>query len=214
MAKKFLDVFPDLNMTDEMRGVLSMVEVEKVSAPRDRSALRIYIISPRLIHKKNIYDLERGIRDQLFPGKKLAVKIMERYRLSSQYTPEKLLAVYRDSLLLELKNYSIVEYNILRKTEYSFPQPDVLQMTVEDTMVNRERCGELKRILEKVFHERCGLPVEIEYKYIQPKPDKRKALKEAQMEREVMEIAQKAALSSEEEIPFAEDIPAAVKKET
>ena len=214
MAKKFLDVFPDLNMTDEMRGVLSMVEVEKVSAPRDRSALRIYIISPRLIHKKNIYDLERGIRDQLFPGKKLAVKIMERYRLSSQYTPEKLLAVYRDSLLLELKNYSIVEYNILRKTEYSFPQPDVLQMTVEDTMVNRERCGELKRILEKVFHERCGLPVEIEYKYIQPKPDKRKALKEAQMEREVMEIAQKAALSSEEEIPFAEDIPAAAKKET
>ena len=46
---------------------------QKVSAPRDRSALHIYIISPRLIHKKNIYDLERGIRDQLFPGKKLAV---------------------------------------------------------------------------------------------------------------------------------------------
>ena len=156
MAKKFLDVFPDLNMTDEMRGVLSMVEVEKVSAPRDRSALRIYIISPRLIHKKNIYDLERGIRDQLFPGKKLAVKIMERYRLSSQYTPEKLLAVYRDSLLLELKNYSIVEYNILRKTEYSFPQPDVLQMTVEDTMVNRERCGELKRILERCSTSAAG----------------------------------------------------------
>ncbi|MFR1038619.1 MAG: hypothetical protein ACLSE4_07355 [Clostridium sp.] len=36
-------------------------------------------------------------------------------------------------------------------------------MTVEDTMVNRDKAGELKRVLEKVFHERCGLPVEVEY---------------------------------------------------
>ena len=148
-------------MTDEMKGVLSMVEVEKVSAPRDRSALRIYIVSPRLIHKKNIYDLETGIKEQLFPGKKLAIKIMEKYRLSGQYTPEKLMAVYRDSLLLELKNYSIIEYNIFRKTDFHFPKPDILHMTVEDTMVNREKAGELKRVLEKVFHERCGLPVEV-----------------------------------------------------
>ena len=71
MAKKFLDVFPDLHMTEEMKGLMSMVDVEKVSTPRDRSALRIYIVSSRLIHKKNIYALETGIREQLFPGKKL-----------------------------------------------------------------------------------------------------------------------------------------------
>ena len=193
-------------MTDEMKGVLSMVEVEKVSAPRDRSALRIYIVSPRLIHKKNIYDLETGIKEQLFPGKKLAIKIMEKYRLSGQYTPEKLMAVYRDSLLLELKNYSIIEYNIFRKTDFHFPKPDILHMTVEDTMVNREKAGELKRVLEKVFHERCGLPVEVAYQYIAPQPDKRKALKEAQMEREVMEIARRSAAGANEEVPFDENL--------
>lgn len=41
-------------------------------------------------------------------------------------------------------------------------------MTVEDTMVNRDKAGELKRVLEKVFHERCGLPVEVEYEYVPP----------------------------------------------
>ncbi len=204
MAKKFLDVFPDLHMTEEMKGLMSMVDVEKVSTPRDRSALRIYIVSSRLIHKKNIYALETGIREQLFPGKKLSIKIMEKYRLSGQYTPEKLLQVYRDSLLLELKNYSIIEYNIFRKTNFSFPNPEVLHMTVEDTMVNREKSGELKRVLEKVFHERCGLPMEVEYEYVVPQPDRKKALKEAQMQREVMEIARRSAVGDEAEVPFEE----------
>ena len=163
MAKRFSEVFPDLRMEEDLRELLSLAEVERVTSNRERSSIRIYLVSPRLIEKKDIYSLEKAIRDQLFPGKQLAVKIMEKYRLSSQYTPEKLLDVYRDSLLLELKNYSIIEYSILRKAECTFPEPDLLRMTVEDTMVNREKAGELKRVLEKIFHERCGLPAEVEF---------------------------------------------------
>ena len=61
--------------------------------------------------------------------------------MSEQYTPEKLLAAYRDSLQAELKEYSIVEYSIFRKSNCTFPKPDLLHMTVEDTMVNRTRPG-------------------------------------------------------------------------
>ena len=164
----FLEVFPGLHMTEPMTELLEMVEVEKVSMTRDRSLLRVYLISSRLIHRKSIMDLEKGIRDQLFPGKRLQVKIFERYHLSKQYTPEKLLQVYKDSLLMELKHYSIVEYSMFRKAEFSFPQPDLMRMTIEDTMVNKEKAGELKRILEKVFHERCGLPVELVFDYVEP----------------------------------------------
>lgn len=166
--KGFLEVFPGLHMTEQMTELMGLVEVEKVSMSRDRSSIRISVVSPRLIHRKNIMDLERGIRDQLFPGKRLQVRIFEKYRLSGQYTPEKLLGAYRDSLLTELKNYSIVEYTMFRKARFSFPQPDLMHMTVEDTMVNKEKAGELKRILEKVFHERCGLPVEIVFDYVEP----------------------------------------------
>ena len=63
MAKGFLEVFPDLHMTTEMEELLKLVDVERVSSTRDRSSIRIYIVSQRLIHKKNIYDLEKGIRE-------------------------------------------------------------------------------------------------------------------------------------------------------
>ncbi len=185
MSKMFLEVFPDLHIASELQELLKLVEVERVSAARDRSFLRIYINSPRLIHKKMIYDLERGIRDQLFPKKKLTVKIMEKYRLSGQYTPEKLLAVYRESLLLELRNYSIVEYNIFRKGHVTFPEEDVLHMTVEDNPVFRQKAGELKRVLEKVFYERCGLLVSVEYEYVPAVESKVRAEREAQIRREI-----------------------------
>ena len=185
MAKGFLEVFPDLHMTTEMEELLKLVDVERVSSTRDRSSIRIYIVSQRLIHKKNIYDLEKGIREQLFPGKKLTIKIVEKYRLSGQYTPQKLFQVYKDSLLMELKHYSIIEYNILRRAECTFPQENILRMTVEDNAVFREKTSELKRILEKVFHERCGIPVDVIYEYIPVKENQESQQREAQIQREI-----------------------------
>ena len=47
--KDFLDVFPGLHMTEQMQELLSLVGVERVSMPRDRSSLRIYL-NLSLIH--------------------------------------------------------------------------------------------------------------------------------------------------------------------
>ena len=163
--KPFLDVFPDLHITDNLRELLELVEVERVTASRDRSSIRVYIVCPRLIHKQNIYGLEKGIKDQLFPGKRVTIKIQEKFKLSEQYTPEKLLMVYKDSILMELKNYSILLYNMFRKAECSFPKHDVMEMVLEDTMIARDKTAELKRVLEKIFTERCGLPLEIDEEY-------------------------------------------------
>lgn len=66
MAKNFLEVFPSLNIAEPLRELLALTEVEKVTSTRDRSSIRVYVKSPRLIHKQNIYDLEKGIKDQLF----------------------------------------------------------------------------------------------------------------------------------------------------
>ena len=102
--KSFLEVFPDLHIADSVKGLLELVQVEKVSAARDRSSIRIYIDSPRLMHRQNIRQLEQGIKDQLFPGKKITIKIVEKYHLSGQYTPKKLMDVYR-----EIKRKALVE---------------------------------------------------------------------------------------------------------
>lgn len=188
MAKNFLEVFPSLNIAEPLRELLALTEVEKVTSTRDRSSIRVYVKSPRLIHKQNIYDLEKGIKDQLFPDKQVTVKIQERYRLSGQYTPEKLLKIYKDSLLLELKHYSIIEYSMFRKSQIRFEQEDLMVLTVEDTMVNRERTGELKRVLEKVFAERCGLPVEVRFAYIPPSGGERRKQLERKIEKEAQAI--------------------------
>ena len=212
MAKGFLEVFPDLHMTTEMEELLKLVDVERVSSTRDRSSIRIYIVSQRLIHKKNIYDLEKGIREQLFPGKKLTIKIVEKYRLSGQYTPQKLFQVYKDSLLMELKHYSIIEYNMLRRAECTFPQENLLRMTVEDNAVFREKTSELKRILEKVFHERCGLPVDVIYEYIPVKENQESQQREAQIQREINDrlvaLADKLGDGADAAAPVKKEEPA------
>lgn len=159
--KTFLEVFPDLHIADNVRGLLELVKVEKVTTTRDRSSIRIYIDSPRLMHKQNIYKLEEGIKDQLFPEKKVAIKILEKYHLSGQYTPEKLMGAYRDSILMELKNYSILLYNMFRKAKFDFSEKDLLDMEIEDTMIARDKVPELVRILEKIFTERCNVPLEV-----------------------------------------------------
>ena len=203
MTKGFLEVFPGLHITDELRELLNLVKVEKVASTRDRSSIRIYILSPRLIHKKVIYALEKGIKDQLFPSKQLTVKIIEKFRLSDQYTPKKLLKAYKDSILMELKNYSIIEYNMFRKAEFDFPSDDLMMMTVEDTIVFHEKADELKRVLEKIFMERCGLSLEVRYTYVPPKENELAKQKELQMQREVEEIVSRTALAfsrSEEEV--------------
>ena len=173
MEKPFLEVFPGLHIGEELKELLKLVMVEKVSMPKDRSSLRIYIVSPRLIHKKNIYSMEEGIAKQLFPGRSIIVKILEKYRLSAQYTPEKLYQVYKDSILMEFKNFGMIEYNILRRAETAFEAEDTMVMTIEDNLIYRERSKEVGRILEKIFTERCGLPAEVRFSFTKAEKERR-----------------------------------------
>ena len=163
-----MKVFPGLHIADELRELLNLVMVEKVSMTKDRSSIRIYIVSPRLIHKKNIYSLEDGIAKQLFPGRILDVKIQEKYRLSAQYTPRKLFEVYKDSIQTEFKRFGMLEYNILRRAKAEFAAEDSLVMTIEDNLIYRERSKEVARVLEKIFTERCGLTAEVKFEFTEP----------------------------------------------
>ena len=111
MAKLFFEVFPTLKLGGEIQSLMSEVEVERVASNRDRNALRVYLTSNRLIEKAQILFIEGEIIKQLFPNKGITVKIMEKFNLSQQYTPQKLMDVYKTSILEELHNYSLLIYN-------------------------------------------------------------------------------------------------------
>ena len=166
--RTFLEVFPTLTVTDHLRGLLEMVQVERVSINRDRTRITVYIESPRLMPRQNIEKMEAGIKSQLFPGKNVQIRIFEKYRLSGQYTPEKLLKVYRESLLHELRGYSILMYQMFRRADITFPEPNLMRIPVEDRDISRDKAPELKRILEKIFTERCGFPTEVEFVWTPP----------------------------------------------
>ena len=193
MAKLFFEVFPTLKITGEMSALLKETEITKVASNSAQNALRIYLESTRLIPKPEIYHIEQEIRQQLFPHKEVAVKIIEKFNLSSQYTPEKLMAVYRESILEEIRNYSVLLYNLMRCSKMEFDREDHMILTLEDTIVATERSNELIDILEKIICERCGLKLMIEPQYEKSAENNYVKSADSQIETEVAHIVARTA---------------------
>jgi len=156
MIKAFEDVFPTLKLNQELAALMQQVEVERIASTSRRDLLKIYIKTTHLIEKQAIYELEKEIKKQLFPNNGPEIKVYEKFRLSDQYTPKKLLDVYFSSILLELKNYSPLLYSMLKKADISYEGAEVL-LTIEDTVPNRSKEEELLHICDKIMQERCGL---------------------------------------------------------
>ena len=165
MSKLFFDVFPDLKIPSEMERLMSDVEVTKVATNRSRDYLRVYLKSSRLIEKSRIFHLEKDIKRQLFPNQELLVKIIEKYNLSGQYTPKKLMAIYRDSILEEFRAYSHLEYSILKSSQIQFPRENNMQIFFVDSVIARQKSEEIVQILEKIICERCGMDIDIKVEY-------------------------------------------------
>ncbi len=198
MHKLFFEVFSTLELSPELKSRMHEVVVTRVSTNQSRDFLRIYLQSTRLIPKADIYQLERAIKEQLFAFHPLKVKILEKYALSGQYTPQKLLELYRDSLLLELKAYSLLDYNVLRRAKMEFSRENCLTLVLEDTVVAAERSGELVEFLEKVVCERCGLDLIVQVEYAKPRESRYKKNSDIRIANEVHAIVAAAALGDKE----------------
>ena len=173
MEKQFQEVFPDLRIEGGMAELLDTVEVSRVSINKKKDLLRIYVVSHQWIHKKYIYQLERQIEEQLFSNVPLRVKIIERFYLSRQYTPENFLEVYRPSILLELKNHSVFLNHLFSTAEITFPETNKMHLVLVDSVVAKEREEELVHILEKIFCERCGFDLIVETELRKPEGESR-----------------------------------------
>ena len=204
MAKRFFDVFPSLQVEGDMKNLLTETEVTKVGMNHERDHLRVYLSSTRLIHKKDIRQLESAIAQQIFKGRMMQVKVIEKYHLSEQYTPEKLLDLYRDSILEELKDYSLMEYNLLRTAKMEFTSESHMLLTLENTIIAQTRSHEIVEFLEKVICERCGLDLAVELAYEEPKESKYKKNSDLQIQFEIKNIMKKVHIRNDD----GESVPA------
>ncbi|HJA94359.1 MAG TPA: PolC-type DNA polymerase III, partial [Candidatus Eisenbergiella merdipullorum] len=189
MAKAFFDVFPSLKLEGKRKDLFAQTQVERVTATRAKDFVRVYFGSDRLILKEDVYAVEKEIKRQLFGGMNITVRLYERFHLSSQYSRKALLEVYRESILLELSQYSHLLYSMFKNAEISFPEEDRMHLLIEDTVLARSKSDELGRILEKIFGERCGLPVIVFFEYKEAKSGRFREEDEMLLSRRVEEIA-------------------------
>ena len=161
MAKPFFDVFPTLKLDGRMKELMDEVEVDKVSTTRKQDFIRIYLSSNRLIEKADVWKAEKEIKKQFFGSADLTVKIYERFHLSAQYTPQNLMEIYEDSILQEFKEYSPIEYTLLKNAEFVFPEEDQVELVLEDSVVGMSKAPEITSILTKILNERCGFSVRV-----------------------------------------------------
>ena len=192
MEKSFFDVFPKLELDKKSSELFEQVTVCKVSATKSRDFVRVSIASDYLIPKETIYKVEKEIKQQFFSKQPVTIKLYENFHLSEQYTPENLMREYESSILMELREYSPVEYNIFKTADISYPKENQILITAEDTVLARSKSQELLRILEKILVERCGLKVECLMDYKEKKTGRHKEEDDIMISRQIREITLRA----------------------
>ena len=199
MPKRFFDVFPTLEVNEEMKKLLTEMEVTRVSMNREQTALRVYLLGTRLIHTNNIRALEKSIEEQIFKGKMMFVKIFEKYQLSGQYNARTLMDIYKDSIITELKDFSFMEANLLKAAKMEFTDDSHLNLTIENTIIAQTRSHEIVEFLEKVFCERCGMDLHVNLIFEEPKESKYRKNSELQMQMEIQNIMKRVGHKLNEE---------------
>ena len=210
MEKEFFDVFPNLKLKQELSELLEEVIVTKVACNSAKTCVRIYLKSDRWIHKKHIFSLEEQIQRQCFPGLEVSVKVIEKFHLSRQYTPKNFLDTYRSSMELELRNYNMLEYNLFKQAQITFPEDDCLNMALPDSVISRQKSEILIEYLHKVFCERCGMDLKVSLDYVQTEESRYRKNAAIQIRQEVANVLKHARLSTEKE--SAAPAPAAEEK--
>ncbi len=163
--KSIFEVFPNLELSGEIEDYLSYAKIARIAFDRRNNLLRIYLTSSQWIQKKYICRLEKEIKNQLFSDAGFSVRVIERFTLSKQYTPERMMEVYRPSILYELKIRNIFLFYLFRTAKIEFPKEDILRLSIEDSAIGMEKGKELAHIVERIMGERCGLPVQVELDY-------------------------------------------------
>lgn len=153
-AGKFYDVFPSLKLNGDAGTYFDDVQVERISMTRAKDLIRIYILSQHLIQKEYVKKAEQEIKDQLFEGKDVQIRIFARFDLSEQYTPENIMKIYRPSILSDLEEISPMMQLLFRNAKLTFTGSDKLHISMEETVVSEESAPKMEEIFERMFSER------------------------------------------------------------
>ncbi|MCR5336999.1 MAG: PolC-type DNA polymerase III [Lachnospiraceae bacterium] len=207
MSQKFFEVFPNVQLKGEMADMMEGVMIEKLVMTKTRTMLKVYITCNSLIDKQVISRVEKEVTRQLgesgqrdeYAAAMTQVRFFETYHLSELYTPEKLIEMYKESMLFELTEYSPILAGMLRTAQFDFHDNGTINVSIEQNELYKEKEKEFLRILDKIVCERCGLPCMFTASYHERKPSGRRTEKEAMVRRKAALIASLAGSGNQME---------------
>lgn len=164
----FFEAFERLQVGKDLHSLFEQVDVTKIVASKTKRHVSIYMKSNRLISRNNLRKMEYQMKKQIFLEVMDTLEFIEAYQLSAQYTPEKLMNVYLDSILEELKEISVLDFNIVKGAKFRFEKEDLV-VCCEDNFMARKRANLLKSYFEKVFQQRFGFDTNVTLEYTEPK---------------------------------------------
>ena len=191
--KSFFYVFPTLKVEEDIQILFADVEVKKITTNSRRDFLHVHIFSRHLIQKKQIWQMERRIKDQLFGNVHVEVRIEEEYALSGQYTPEALINEYRESIILELKEQSVLASSMFSQAKIRFEESNVVSLELLDTIVSEGRKEEILALLENIFEKRFHISADIRITYREPDGAGTREYDEQRLQQEINAIFERRA---------------------
>lgn len=184
----FFEVFPTLKASEEIRLLFGDVEVQRITTNSGRDFLNVHIFSRHLIQKKHIWQMEDQIRGQLFADTHIKIHIKEQYALSEQYTPGTLMMEYRDSIVMELKQHSILAANMFEQAKIEFEGREIVHLHLEDSIVSEGRREYIVGLLQDIFHKRFHIQADIRVSCCEAKEHKGRDYDEQRIQQEINAI--------------------------
>ena len=101
--KKFFEAFPTLKISKELSGIFAEGVVYHITMNSSRTQIKIYIKFTRLIGRDVLNTVENEIKRQIKPFIGMKVTIIEKFKLSSLYTPQIIMDEINDFTIEKIK---------------------------------------------------------------------------------------------------------------
>ena len=150
--KSFFEVFPTLELGNNLKGIFKDAIVYHIGMNSQRTCVKIYIKFSRLIGRDILSRVEGDIKRQVKPFFGMEVRIKERFELSSLHTVETIFEDYKESMIYELGKYNMILCQLIRDSEIKIRDNKVV-LVLKDNFVSREYSKELYEIIEEMFNE-------------------------------------------------------------
>lgn len=225
-GKKFFDAFPTLKLEKDDRELFEETIITNLVSSSRMDKLNVYMKSSYIIPKDRIYETEKQIKKQIFGNKDVAVRIIEKFELTGNYTAQTLIKVYKNSILMEVDRVNPAWSDLLKHADFN-ADDSVLTLVLEDRYLAHDMKEEILDFLDNVVNGRCGMNIvvkadykdrevrkSVEHSKLKMKAEiQRKSAEHADRDDEYTDVAAEAAMPGQNDFAVGDDAAFAMYEE-